>query len=454
MDKLHLDKALTPTGWRDNVTLTLDDAGIITAMEEGLAPAEARRLSGIVLPGLPNLHSHAFQRGMAGLTEVAGKSEDSFWTWRDWMYRFALALDPDDVEAIAALAYVEMLEAGLTTVGEFHYLHHDRDGRPYADPAELGRRCVAAAAETGLAITLLPVFYAHSGFGGQPPGEGQRRFICDLDLFARVAEGGRHAASAYARGNFGIAPHSLRAVTQDELKALVSAFPEGPLHIHVSEQVKEVDDCLTAHGCRPIELLTRTVALDPRWGLIHATHADKGERTAIAEAGAVVGLCPITEANLGDGLFHGHDFVAKGGRFGFGTDSNVAIAAASELAMLEYAQRFLSQRRNALAPRGASTGRFLIESTLAGGDQALGLGTAGIQVGAPADLVVLDADHIAFAGRSGDALLDSWIFGPSAGAIREVYAGGRRVVEAGRHIARDTIEARARKVLARIIAGS
>lgn len=454
MDKLHLDKALTPEGWRDDVTLTLDERGVIVAMEDGPAPPEAKRLAGIVIPGLPNLHSHAFQRGMAGLTEVAGKAEDSFWTWRDWMYRFALALDPDDVEAIAALAYIEMLEAGLTTVGEFHYLHHDRDGRPYANPAELGARCVAAAEATGLAITLLPVFYAHSGFGGLAPGEGQRRFICDLDLFARVAEGGRRAASSYARGRFGIAPHSLRAVTREELKALTATFPEGPVHIHVSEQLKEVDDCLTAHGCRPIELLTRTVDLDPRWCLIHATHADKGERAAMAEAGAVVGLCPITEANLGDGLFHGHDFVAKGGRFGFGTDSNVAIAGAGELAMLEYAQRFLSLRRNALAPRGASTGRFLFDTTLAGGAQALGLGVAGIQVGAPADLVVLDAGHIAFAGRDGDALIDSWIFGPSTGAIREVHVSGRRVVEAGRHVAREAIEARARKVLARVIGGA
>ncbi|MDP3548285.1 MAG: formimidoylglutamate deiminase [Phreatobacter sp.] len=452
MDKLHLDKALTPEGWRDDVTVSVDSDGRIAAIAQGPAPADATRLAGIVLPGLPNLHSHTFQRGMAGLAEVAGRAEDSFWTWRDWMYRFALALDPDDVEAIAALAYAEMLEAGFTTVGEFHYLHHDRDGRPYADPAELGRRCVAAAEATGLAITLLPVFYAHSGFRGLPPGQGQRRFICDLDLFARVAEGGRVAASAYARGGFGIAPHSMRAVTQEELRTLIAAFPDGPLHIHVSEQVKEVEDCLAAHGTRPIALLADTAPLSERWCLIHATHADAAERRIMAQAGVVVGLCPVTEANLGDGLFEGVDFRSLGGRFGVGTDSNVAISATGELSMLEYAQRFLTRRRTAMADRGASTGRGVFESCLAGGAQALGLGTAGIAVGAPADFIVLDPNHIAFAGRDGDALIDSWIFGPSAAAVREVYVSGRRVVDGGRHVARSAVEARARKVLERIIA--
>ena len=453
MDKLHLDRALTPAGWRDNLTVSVGEDGRIAAIAQGPAPAGAIRLAGIALPGLPNLHSHAFQRGMAGLTEMAGTGEDSFWTWRDWMYRFALALDPDDVEAIAALAYVEMLEAGFTTVGEFHYIHHDRDGRPYADPAELGRRCVAAAAASGLAITLLPVFYAHSGFGGQAPGEGQRRFICDLDLFARVAEGGRAAAQAYARGGFGVAPHSMRAVTRDELKRLVAAFPESPMHIHVSEQVKEVEDCLAAHGARPIALLADTVSLSDRWCLIHATHADAAERRIMAEAGAVVGLCPVTEANLGDGLFEGVDFRGQGGRFGVGTDSNVAISATGELSMLEYAQRFVTRRRTAMADRGASTGRGVFDACLSGGAQALGLGTVGITVGAPADVVVLDRDHIAFAGRDGDALIDSWVFGPSTGAIREVWTSGRRVVEGGRHVMRSTIETRARTVLERVIRG-
>ncbi|QCI64880.1 formimidoylglutamate deiminase [Phreatobacter stygius] len=451
MDKLHLDKALTPAGWRDDLTLTIASDGRISAIAQGPAPSGVARLKGATLPGLPNLHSHAFQRGMAGLTEVAGTGDDSFWTWRDWMYRFVGALDPDDVEAIAALAYVEMVEAGYTTVGEFHYLHNDKDGRAYADPAELSRRHVAAAGETGIAITLLPVFYAHAGFGGTPPSEGQRRFITGLDGFARLAEGASVAAKAYARGHFGIAPHSLRAVTEDELTRLIGLFPEGPVHIHVSEQVKEVEDCLAFHGRRPIELLGETVALSERWCLIHATHADAGERAAMAKAGVVVGLCPITEANLGDGLFDGVDFVGQGGRFGIGTDSNVAISALAELAMLEYAQRFGSRRRNALAPRGASTGRTLFDACLAGGGQALGLGPQGISVGAPADLVVLDTGGIAFAARTGDAILDSWVFGPSRDAISEVYVSGRRVVDGGRHVKRPAIEARARKVLERVI---
>lgn len=449
--KLSFRTALTPAGWAENVLVTVGADGLIAAVEPGAAPDGAERVGGAVLPGLPNLHSHAFQRGMAGMAEVAGPSDDSFWTWRDWMYRFALALEPDDVEAIAALAYVEMLEAGFTTVGEFHYLHNDRDGRPYADPAELGRRCIAAASETGLAITILPVFYAHSGFGGQAPSEGQRRFISDLDGFARIAGGARDAARAYARGRFGIAPHSLRAVTQPELKELLAAFPGVPTHIHVAEQVKEIEDCLAAHGRRTIELLTDAVELDPRWCLIHATHVTPAEVSAMAKSGAVVGLCPVTEANLGDGIFPGADYLGQGGRFGVGTDSNVAISVQGELATLEYSQRLGFRRRNALAPRGASTGRTLFEKSLAGGAQALGLATAGIAVGAPADFVVLDTDHIALAGRSGDALIDSWVFGPSAGVVREVYAGGRRVVEGGRHVARSAIEARARKVLERVI---
>ncbi|WP_439572312.1 formimidoylglutamate deiminase [Phreatobacter sp.] len=452
MDKLHLDAALTPEGWRTDLTLTVDAPGLIAAIDAGPAPAGAARLRGAVLPGLPNLHSHAFQRGMAGLTEVAGRSDDSFWTWRDWMYRFALALEPEDVEALAALAYVEMLEAGFTSVGEFHYLHHDRDGRPYADPAELARRCIAAAGDTGLGITILPVFYAHAGFGGLPPGEGQRRFICDLDLFGRIAEGAQAAAAASPRAGFGIAPHSLRAVTVDQLQALTASYPQGPVHIHVAEQVREVEDCLAAHGRRPVAFLADTVALDPRWCLIHATHADEGERAAMVSAGVVAGLCPVTEANLGDGLFAGVDFRRSGGRFGVGTDSNVAISATGELAMLEYSQRLATRHRTALADRGGSTGRALLETSLAGGAQALGLGPAGIRVGAPADLVVLDTDHIAFAGRKGDALVDSWIFGPSTGAIREVHVSGRRVVDGGRHIGRSSIEARARKVLQRILA--
>jgi formimidoylglutamate deiminase len=451
MDKFHLDKALTPDGWRENLVVSVGSDGTIAALGEAPPDAAARRIRGFVLPGLPNLHSHAFQRGIAGLTETAGDGEDSFWTWRDWMYRFALALDPDDVEAIAALAYVEMLEAGFTTVGEFHYLHHDRDGRPYDDPAELGRRCVAAAAETGLAITLLPVFYAHSGFGGLPPGEGQRRFVSDLDLFGRVAGGAAGAAAAYARGRFGIAPHSMRAVTREELRLLTGAFPDCPIHIHVSEQVKEVADCVAAHGARPIALLADTVDLSERWCLIHATHADADERAAMARAGLVVGLCPVTEANLGDGLFEGVDFRARGGRIGVGTDSNVAISASGELSMLEYSQRFLTRRRNALSARNASTGGTLFRVCLGGGAQALGLGPTGLAVGAPADFVVLDEDHIAFAGRSGDAVLDSWVFGPSSGAIAEVYVSGRRVVDGGRHVARSAVEARARKVLERVI---
>jgi formiminoglutamate deiminase len=379
---------------------------------------------------------------MAGLTERRGPETDSFWTWREQMYRFVERLTPDDLEAIAAQAYMEMLEAGFTWVAEFHYLHHQPDGRPYDNIGEMSQRIVAAAAETGIGLTLLPVFYRQSGFGGKPPAPAQRRFLNDRESYARLME--TKVAAGVPGGRIGIAPHSLRAVTLDDLEWAAATWRGAPAHIHVSEQTREVDDCLAAHGRRPIDLLMDTVDVDEHWCLVHATHADAGERARIAKAKAVVGLCPITEANLGDGLFEATEFLDQGGRFGVGSDSNVRLSAADELRTLEYGQRLIRRQRNVLGAPEKSTGRRLFEGALAGGAQATGR-----TAGAADDDAVVTLDTSL---HRGDAAIDHWLFAADNAAIVSVERGGQRLVEHGRHRDRARIEARYRRTLARLLA--
>ena len=402
----------------------------------GHGPAE--RISGVTVPGLPNLHSHAFQRAMAGLTERRGTGgggeADSFWSWRETMYRFVERLSPDDVEAIAAFAYMEMLEAGFTAVAEFHYLHHQPDGRPYDNVAEMSERIVAAADTTGIGLTLLPVLYRQAGFGGRPPSEAHRRFVCDRDAYARLME------TRVPGGATGIAPHSLRAVTLDDLKWAADAWRNKPAHIHVSEQTREVEDCLATHDTRPVDLLMDTVEVDERWCLVHATHADANELARMAKARLVVGLCPITEANLGDGLFDVPGFLAGDGRFGVGSDSNVRISAADELRTLEYGQRLARRQRNVLGEAARSTGRRLYELSLAGGRQAVGQPVGSLAPGHRADLVVIEGQ-----GFEGDAVLDHWLFAADSAAIKSVYCSGVPVVQNGHHKDRDQIAARYRQ---------
>jgi formimidoylglutamate deiminase len=440
--RFHLELALTPEGWRRDVVIRIDHGVIVSVEEPGDRSAE--RVSGVVVPGLPNLHSHAFQRAMAGLTERRGSDTDSFWTWREAMYRFVERLSPDDLEAIAAFAYMEMLEAGFTTVAEFHYLHHQPDGTPYDKVAEMSERIVAAAETAGIGLTLLPVLYRQSGFLGKPPTPAQRRFVCDRDVYARLME------TRVPPGNIGIAPHSLRAVTLDDLQWAALTWRGLPAHIHVAEQTREVEECLAAHGRRPIDLLLDTVEVDARrWCLVHATHAGAGELTRIVKANAVVGLCAITEANLGDGLFDASAFLAQGGQFGIGSDSLIRISAADELRTLEYGQRLMHRQRNVLGEATRSTGRRLFEAAVAGGAQAMGGWPASrISIGERADFVVLDRHHPALAAAQGDSLLDAWLFAADNAAIKTVYCGGVPVVQNGRHVARDDLGQRYRKVLA------
>jgi formimidoylglutamate deiminase len=444
------EQALLPNGWQRNVRL-IANAGRIGAIEAGTAPQAGDERHAILLPGMPNLHSHAFQRGMAGLAEVRGPSADSFWSWREVMYRFALEMTPEQVEAVAAQLYVEMLEAGFSRVGEFHYLHHDRDGTPYANIAEMGERIVAAASTTGIGLTLLPVFYAHSTFGGGAPNGGQRRFINDPAQFSRLLEGCRMAATRIENAVVGVAPHSLRAVTPEELGAVAQMAGDAPIHIHIAEQVKEVDDCVAWSGARPVEWLLSHAAVDSRWCLIHATHMDDLETRSMAKSGAVAGLCPITEANLGDGTFAAPLFIENGGRFGIGSDSNVLIGIAEELRQLEYSQRLAHRARNIVSVAGGSTGRALFDAALEGGGAALGTGLPALMTGASANFISLDATRPSLAGKSGDTILDAWIFA-GATTVDCVWVRGQKLVEGGRHHRRDDIAVKFRKTMLELAA--
>ncbi|CAE6750952.1 formimidoylglutamate deiminase [Xanthomonas arboricola] len=438
-------RALLPDGWAGDVRITLAQ-GHIASVQPGATPAADDSRVERLLPGLGNLHSHAFQRGMAGLTEVGGRSGDSFWSWRELMYRFVDRLDPDSLQAIAEQAYVEMLESGFTRVGEFHYLHHSPGGAAYAQAGEMSGRIAAAAANTGIGLTLLPVFYAHADFGGVAPSAAQRRLIHDLDGFARLLDDCKGSLKTLPDAVLGLAPHSLRAVTPEQLAALVP-LTDGPIHIHIAEQQREVQACLAWSGQRPLQWLLANAPVDARWCLVHATHVNASELQAIVDSGAVVGLCPITEANLGDGLFPMQAFAAAGGRFGVGSDSNVLIDAAEELRLLEYGQRLQLQARNVLAQAGASSGRWLFEQAGEGAAQALGIARSGIRVGASADLLELDPTHPALLARNDDALLDSWLFAARGGAVRTVWRAGRAVVRDGRHVDRARIAARFAGVL-------
>lgn len=451
MRTLFFDSALLPSGWASDVAIGID-AGAIISVAAGKPPADAERVAGIAVPGMVNLHSHAFQRGMAGLTERAASGDDSFWTWRETMYLFVERLAPADLADIALLAYAEMAEAGFTSLVEFHYLHHAPDGRPYDDVAEMSVMIAQAAAEAGLGLTLLPVLYRYGNFGKAAPQPRQRRFLNDLDQYGRLLDGAGRALAKTPGAVLGLAPHSLRAVAPEDLAHLSRLPVPGPIHIHASEQEKEVADCLAWSKRRPVEWLLDNAGVDDRWCLIHATHMTDEETVRLARSGAVAGLCPLTEANLGDGVFPGELFRANGGRYGVGSDCNVEIDAAGELRMLEYGQRLVRRRRNRLADAGQSLGRSLYDAALAGGAQAAGRPVGGLAPGSRADIVVLDADHPAIAARSGDAVLDGWVFVAQRDAVKEVWAEGRRVVEAGRHRLKDEAVRRYNSMLRRLLA--
>lgn len=443
---LHASSALLPGGWARDVTVSLGADGAIVSVESGIAATQGmERVAGPLLPAMPNLHSHAFQRAMAGLAEVSGAGDDSFWTWREEMYRTVGLLSPEQVEVIATKLFIEMLKGGFGAVAEFHYLHNAVGGAAYADRAEMSRAVIRAARRAGIGLTLLPVFYAHANFGGMAPNPGQARFIHDVDGFLNLMES-LVGGEGY---HLGMAFHSLRAATPDEMQALLAALPAiTPIHIHVAEQTREVEDCLAWSGKRPVEWLLDSMPVDARWCLIHATHVTADEVAAMAASRAVAGLCPATEANLGDGIFPGTHYLHRGGRFGIGTDSHVATGVAEELRTLEYGQRLRDRKRNRMVS-GAdqSVGRMLFDTSLAGGAQALGQNVGRIEPGAKASFVVLDGQNPYIAAAKDSQILDRWLFAVGDKAVRDVMVEGHWVIRDGDHAEDAAVDTAFRAVL-------
>ncbi len=460
MSRYLAPSALLATGWNDRVLFEVAADGLITAITPRATAADigaAEVLDGAVVPGMPCLHSNAFQRGMAGLTEKGGPQGDSFWSWRKLMYHFLEGLRPDDVEAIATQVYIEMLRGGYTSVAEFHYLHHDAGGRPYANRAEVGERLLAAADATGIAQTLLPVLYAHDNFGGTPPTVGQRRFINDAAGYQQIVEALLKAVQGHPAQRIGIAPHSLRAVTPAQLTAAVSLAdslqPGMPIHLNLAAQLKEVNDCLAWSGQRPVAWLLDHVAVDGRWCVLHATHTEIVEAERLARSGVVAGLCPTTEGDLGDGFFNAVPYLRAGGRIGIGSDSHVGVDPFLELKLFEYGQRLRFERRNVLAKGiGDSLGGHLYRITAAGGAQAIGQPVGSLAVGNRADWLVLDDDDPALAEQRHDGLLDAAIFGPARQPVRDVMVAGRWVLRDGQHPQAAASFARYRAVMKRLLA--
>ena len=451
MTTIFANRLLTDKGWCDRARVTVTN-GHISAIVRDTGPGASDHRVDAVLPAGANLHSHTFQRAMAGRTETRAAGQDSFWTWRGIMYRFLQHLTPEDIEAIAAMAFVEMQEAGFASVGEFHYVHHQPGGAAYDDPAELSTRIFAAARQTGIGLTHLPVLYTHGGAGGKSPEPHQERFINSIDTFETILEKTEAAASALDPDTrVGIAPHSLRATTPQDLARAAALRPDRPFHIHIAEQPREVRDIRAWLGARPVEWLLDNAPVDRRWCLVHATHMTDAETTALARSGAVAGLCPITEANLGDGPFNGPAFLAGGGVFGVGSDSNVRISLAEELRGLEYSQRLRDVARNVMIPGEGSVGAYLYTAACRGGAQALGRGSGAIHVGALADLVALDCDHPDLFGLAGDALLDGFVFASGRGAVTDLWSAGRHMVTNGRHKAHEAVMMRYRACITALL---
>ena len=449
---LFCERVLLPEGWTSDVMIGIDDGGMIVSIQPGRTrDADSMLAAGPVVPALQNLHSHAFQRAMAGLAEQAGSTDDSFWTWRETMYRLVERMSPDDVEVVATKLYSELLKGGFGHVVEFHYFHHAVTGSGRSDGFEMSARILRAAETAGIGLTHLPVFYAHAGFGGIAPNDGQKPFIHSVDGFLSLLE--RLAPECKAVGaRLGLAIHSIRAATPDEMRVILSSeHTGGPIHIHVAEQEREVEDCLAWSGRRPVEYLLDEMPVDGRWCAIHATHMTPDETMRLARSGAVAGLCPATEANLGDGIFPATDFAAQAGAYGIGTDSHVATSVAEELRLLEYSQRLRDRRRNRLAAGpGTSSGRTVFDAVLKGGAQAAGQQTSGIHIGARADLIVLDGSNPFVGTSTGDQVLDRWLFALGSEAVRDVMAGGQWVVQDGRHRNEDEINRAFREVLLKL----
>ncbi|MCL6284853.1 formimidoylglutamate deiminase [Ruegeria sp. 2012CJ41-6] len=447
MQAIYAQRALLGSEWCRDVRICVEDMRIVT-LEVGAAPQPGDAHVDTLLPALANLHSHSFQRAMAGMTETRAADRDSFWTWREMMYRFVTHFTPEQYEAIAALVFLEMQEAGYASVGEFHYVHHQPDGTPYDAVSELSQRVFAAAAQTGIGLTHLPVLYSYGGAGQDELGPGQRRFGNDVGAYLDLVSQARTASRALPADTcVGIAPHSLRATCPEDLANLLASHDAQPIHIHIAEQLKEVEDIRQWLGSRPVDWLLQNAPVDDRWCLIHATHMTEAETIAMARSGAVAGLCPVTEANLGDGPFNGPTFMQAGGRFGIGSDSNVCISLTEELRTLEYSQRLRDHSRNVMVPGAGSVGAHLYLSAAVGGAQALGRDSGEIATGKLADLVAVDSTDPALMALSDEQLLDGLCFAAKDHVVTDLWSAGRHQVRGGRHVARDAVLSKYREAM-------
>jgi len=446
--------ALLENGWAESVQLVVEQ-GKIKAITVGAEAAAGDVRVDTLLPALANLHSHSFQRAMAGMTEFRAHGRDSFWTWRDLMYRFVNRITPEQLEAIAAMVFMEMQEAGYAAVGEFHYVHHQKGGAAYANVAELSNRIFAAASATGIGLTHLPVLYTYGGVGQIPLAEGQLRFGNDVDRFLTLADAAQRGLSHLpADARMGLAPHSLRATSPTDLAKLLSAHKGGPIHIHAAEQPKEVGDVEAWLGARPVEWLLGNAQVNQNWCLIHATHMTEDETIRLAKSGAVAGLCPITEANLGDGPFNGPLYLANKGAFGIGSDSNVNISLTEELRTLEYSQRLRDLSRNVLVKDEGSVGETLYLGAARGGALALARDSGSIAVGRLADLVAIDRSAPTLCALDQNQILDGLAFAAKDSVVTDVWAAGRHNVQNGRHMAHDRVVAGYRKAITALLASA
>jgi formimidoylglutamate deiminase len=445
--------AWLPTGWRRNVVVSVDPVGDIVDVAADDVVTTARLINGAAIPGMPNAHSHAFQRAMAGLAERRSTHADNFWSWRDTMYRLAARMTPECLNAVAAQAYVDMLKAGYTSVCEFHYLHNQPDGRPYDDPVVMCQALIDASATAGIGLTLLPTLYQTSDFSGAAPRSEQKQFALQTDQYLSLLGKLRPAPAQAAQMEAGIAFHSLRAVPGDSMRAVLDAQPEAKVvHIHIAEQEREVTSCVQHLGQRPIEWLAEHVDLDARWCLVHATHASPEELRTLARAGAVVVLCPTTEANLGDGLFATELYMNERGSFAIGSDSQVCLSPSEELRWLEYQARLARRERNVLALRDEpSVGTCLWRGASMGGAKATARRIGAFEIGSRADILVLDMNSPSFLGRVEETIMDTLIFGCAGDAVRDVMVGGRWLVQEGRHFAETAIAAGYRRALGKLV---
>lgn len=448
MTFLNAKQALLPDGWAQDIYVEIDEEGRIAGVTPG-KHEDATDTVDVLLPAPVNAHSHAFQRAMAGLTEHRGPNpNDSFWTWRQLMFRFLNQLSPEHIEAITAFVQMEMLEAGYGASVEFHYLHHQPGGAPYDKLSELGDRVIAAAQTSGIGLTLLPVFYQYGGCDKRQLGEGQIRFGNDFERYTNLYEQSKTTLKSLpSDANLGVAPHSLRAVAPEELIRLDELTGQNPIHLHLGEQKAEVEEVEAAWGKRPVEWVLDNAPVDKRWCMIHCTQMLPHETKALAESGAVAGLCPITESNLGDGIFDGLNWFEHDGKIAVGSDSNIRISLSEELRTLDYSQRLRDNSRAALATSQKSTGRRLLDAICAGGAQAAGRKSGTIKTGNWADLMAFDMSHVDLDGKVGDVLLDSYIFAGDDRMISDVWSAGRHLVKRGKHVKHQEITDAYRKTM-------